>query len=358
MKKKLSLKRVLILMLTVVMVLTTLMFAGCNLIPGNKQDSTGSTLPPSGGGSTGGDSSSSPIYQMAKTMSFSSASTIAELPEGVTIQATVEPSNAYDKTVDWTCYWSNPSSSWATGKSVTSYLTVTPTSDGALTANVKCLQAFGEPIIIKVTSRANTSKTATCTVNFFNRVSDTISIDFEYGGLIAYETKELSATSSLSSASVIDVVYGYDSVLGCFLDEPTVTFGVGTLSSEATIVPSLEMSNGLKTQLQNQGLTVTPTDYTEPGILGNPPEFFGLKGLSLMGKDPTFEDIFGIDSDHANWTKLTSAISANTDNYDVAIKLTITTQYETTYRYLKIAFNEASLIQIQSLKLNNYNITL
>ena len=58
----------------------------------------------------------------------------------------------------------NPSSSWASGKTVTDYVTVTPTSDGALTANVECKQAFGEQIKVTVTSRENTNVYASCTV--------------------------------------------------------------------------------------------------------------------------------------------------------------------------------------------------
>ena len=54
------------------------------------------------------------------------------------LTATITPSNATNQKVDWTVKWKNASSSWANGKTVTDYVTVTPTSDGALTANVEC----------------------------------------------------------------------------------------------------------------------------------------------------------------------------------------------------------------------------
>lgn len=73
-----------------------------------------------------------------------------------TITATIRPSNADDKTVDWSVAWKDSNSSWAKGKTVTNYATVTPTSDGALTASVSCLAAFGEQIIVSVVPRANT----------------------------------------------------------------------------------------------------------------------------------------------------------------------------------------------------------
>ena len=50
-------------------------------------------------------------------------------------------------------------------------MTVTPTADGALTANVECLQAFGEQIKVTVTSRNNAEATATCLVDYAERVA-------------------------------------------------------------------------------------------------------------------------------------------------------------------------------------------
>ena len=83
-----------------------------------------------------------------------------------TLTATVSPAEASNKTVDWSIAWKNASSSWATGKTVTDYVTVTPTSDGALTATVQCLQAFAEQVVVKVTLRADTSISATCNVDY------------------------------------------------------------------------------------------------------------------------------------------------------------------------------------------------
>ena len=82
----------------------------------------------------------------------------------VSITATITPAEADDKTVDWSIKWKNASSSWATGKTVTDYVTITPTSDGALTANAECKQAFGEQIVITCTSRMNSKATAEVTV--------------------------------------------------------------------------------------------------------------------------------------------------------------------------------------------------
>lgn len=89
---------------------------------------------------------------------------VAETAKQLT--ATITPADATNKEVDWSIAWKNANSTWAQGKSVTSYVTVTPTSDGALTANVSCLQAFGEQIIITVTTREYAEINATCTVDY------------------------------------------------------------------------------------------------------------------------------------------------------------------------------------------------
>ena len=72
-----------------------------------------------------------------------------------TLTATITPSNATNKALDWSVSFVNPESEWASGKTVTDYVTVTPTADGALTASVACLKDFGEQIKVIATSRDN-----------------------------------------------------------------------------------------------------------------------------------------------------------------------------------------------------------
>ena len=76
------------------------------------------------------------------------------------------------KAIDWSIAWNNASSTWATGKVVTDYVMVTPTSDGALTAKVKKLAAFGEQVIVTATSRVVTKLKATATVDCVKRLSN------------------------------------------------------------------------------------------------------------------------------------------------------------------------------------------
>lgn len=135
-----------------------------------------------------------------------------------TLTASVEPDYAGEKTFDWSIKFEDGSSSWANGKSVTDYVTVTPSSDGADTATVECKQAFGERILVTCTSRDYTGLSATCTVDYAQRITgmdvtlegsrtgdvaipegEEVSIDFTYyGGTSSYNVYTLTATPTYS----------------------------------------------------------------------------------------------------------------------------------------------------------------
>lgn len=128
------------------------------------------------------------------------------------LTATVEPNYAANKAVDWSVAFVNASSEWATGKTVTDYVTVTPESDGALKATVKCLKAFGEQVKVTVMSRDNADASASCLVDYKQKLSGgTLKINdtsYSYEELFSAESvdfpivgsgvKELSMTNSFT----------------------------------------------------------------------------------------------------------------------------------------------------------------
>lgn len=101
----------------------------------------------------------SPNVRLAMT----SASTLAsDNSVSKTLKATVYPTTASNKLVDWDIAWSSHSKT----EEVTDYVTVTPTYDGSTEATVTCHQAFGsDQITITVTTRQG-GYTATCIVSF------------------------------------------------------------------------------------------------------------------------------------------------------------------------------------------------
>lgn len=135
-----------------------------------------------------------------------------------TLTATVEPDYSGEKEFDWSIKFQNASSSWASSKTVTDYVTVTPTSDGANTATVECKQAFGEKVIVTCTSRDYAGLSATCTVDYAQRITgmtvtlegsrtgdrdipagEEMAINFTYyGGTSSYNVYTVRATSTYS----------------------------------------------------------------------------------------------------------------------------------------------------------------
>ena len=132
------------------------------------------------------------------------------------LTATITPANATNKAVDWTVTWvggrehdggsSEGSSDWSEGKTVTDYVTVTPTSDGALTANVECLQAFGTQVRVTVTSRDNTAVKANATVDYTEKLS---AVKATFGSTVLTNgmTKSFDLDASGQPAEVLSLIH-------------------------------------------------------------------------------------------------------------------------------------------------------
>lgn len=183
-----------------------------------------------------------------------------------TLTATITPSDATNKEVDWSIAFVNPSSSWATGKTVTDYVTVTPTSDGALTATIQCLQAFGEQVSVTVTSRDYSEIKANCSVDFAKKISSISSL--KIGGL------------SMSDGKFFNYFSGYDGEGSDITATPVLTEGSITdvFSYKATMCINKAVSDALIAQ----DFTVTKTvgEYFDIGttnaLISNAIDRYGL----------------------------------------------------------------------------------
>ena len=148
----------------------------------------------------------------------------ATAESAMTLTATITPANATNKKVDWSVAWVNASSTWATGKTVTDYVTVTTATDGALTATVSCLKAFGEQIKITVTSRADSTKTASCTVDYVKRFD---------GGYFNVEGRAATYASNVWFGDDLNFKGGLDDDF--HLDSLNIIWGAGTIENDAEI---------------------------------------------------------------------------------------------------------------------------
>ncbi|MFR2461793.1 MAG: hypothetical protein ACLTAN_08035 [Christensenellaceae bacterium] len=104
---------------------------------------------------------------MASTIISSHAGSVnANQTVSKKIQAIIEPSTAKNASVDWSVEWGEKQKA-----EVTDYLTVTPDSDGSLSATVTCKQPFtGEIVVVCVTRQGK--YVATCTVTYAGQPTD------------------------------------------------------------------------------------------------------------------------------------------------------------------------------------------
>ncbi len=177
-------KRILSIILSVLILLTCVIMASCSPEDQNTDNSSTDTGEnteninqnldniPDVAMMDGTPMVSNMSYKMARSgMVFATPTAYSRTAgEGITLVATVEPSYATKTAVDWTVSFANPDSEWATGKTVTDYVTITPTEDGSLTATLECLQPFGEQIIVNVISRENATVNDSCPLEYMRRV--------------------------------------------------------------------------------------------------------------------------------------------------------------------------------------------
>ena len=123
-----------------------------------KKDAEKGTVIDGDGNEMNGDT----VYNMPSNMVFRPALRGATPATSVTIKAVIEPLDATNQLVDWTIAFADPASEWASGKTLSDYVTITDTSE---LTTVTFKQAFGEQIIITVTSQDNPEYTDTCTVD-------------------------------------------------------------------------------------------------------------------------------------------------------------------------------------------------
>lgn len=86
------------------------------------------------------------------------------------ITATVNPSDAVNQKLNWDIKWSDTTSSWANGKNVNDYITMT-IDESTKVATVSCNQPFGSQVIIKASAQEDADISASCTLDYSQKVS-------------------------------------------------------------------------------------------------------------------------------------------------------------------------------------------
>lgn len=252
-----------------------------------------------------------------------------------TLTATVTPAHAMNKEVDWSVAFANPESAWAMGKTASDYVTVTPTADGALTATVECLQAFGEQIKVIVTSREDPAIAAECVCDYAQRCTPL----FTVSGI---------------------TVPGH----GTDYDLPAFSEGLQGLTMR--LYPDWNETGARKITFSNMFVTYTLLDaFTAEYTLKITDQLKGFLTIhSIFGEEEIdvtedftpnralFDKMFGADvyEDPAKMNNLITDLDLCEG--DFTIECTITGTYSQEHYSIPIDINTASLTEVSTLSLN------
>lgn len=229
-------------------------------------------------------------------MQYAAYGVAANAESAYTVTATVYPEDAANKLLDWTVSFKNASSTWASGKKVTDYVTVTPSSDGAMTAVVQNIAAFGEQVVVKVTSRDNTSAYATLNVEYLQRTTGyTLSLDGKTYATTGTKANAAKPTFAASQSAAAKVTVNKSSVYTRANTDKAEYF---------TIKPTA----AFKTAITNAGLSATALK-----------EYSGNASATLSG---WFDSTWGtaLYANNTQRNKLISAIKGFSGNaYEIVI---------------------------------------
>ena len=114
------------------------------------------------------------------------------------ITATVMPVDAPDKSVDWSIKWCTP----IEGKDISEYLTLTPESDGSLTATITALKGFeGGSAYVTATTRVG-GFTATCLIMYDGKPE---SLSFTHNGKEITNTGTVNLTAGTTNEITLNL---------------------------------------------------------------------------------------------------------------------------------------------------------
>lgn len=143
------------------------------------------------------------------------------------LTATVTPANVEDVALDWSISFADPGCEWASGMTVTDYVTLA-VADDTMSANISLVAPFGAQIVVRATLRSDADLYAECTVDYVKRVlkfdmcfsnydhvyfgSDTTDREYVFGQSSRLVYKMTSETEKNSIGSIsMDLTYSVGS---------------------------------------------------------------------------------------------------------------------------------------------------
>ena len=255
--------------------------------------------------------------------------------ETLTITATVSPDNSADNTgLDWSMAFKNPASEWATGKTLSDYMTLTPSGEdaaGSKTVSVKCLKPFGEQIVITATSQDNPEVTASCTADFAQRIE---SATLKFGDLNVNLGGDTNVKWELNPNGA-----GVGGATNVTMEKSDVY----TLAEEFTYTVTAESSFTEESyfKLNGTGVTYTaPGDITESGLTFNY-SLFDTMHMFILDR---FNDFYFY---QATASELIPYFSNIENGHVLNIRLTVTgahSEAEYTSKIMVVGYTNSSVI--------------
>ena len=291
----------------------------------------------------------SPLMRMSATRTMTN-DPMATSTNGITLTATVLPSTAVDKTVDWTVEFADPTDTWAEGKTASDYVSVIPASDGALTASVTAIEAFGAQVKIVVTSRANPEAQAYCLVDYGQRLSDTVNWMF-YNSLFA-TSGELTNEFDVQLIEAIKVSNGefseeYLDVSHEFEINYNENFTVAI--EEASVKLYVRASDEFFEALMEEGIGREEQEWADITECNLVDIFNGVTEAPLNDSAEGISAILGFNR----------AVMNADGEYDLEFKIVVATNFETKEYVIQCKFNKnGPAFTADSITLNMGNIVL
>lgn len=199
------------------------------------------------------------------------ATTAADGTSSRILTATISPSNARTDGFTWSVAFKNASSTWANGKSVSDYVTVTKDSSNDLKATVTCKKAFGEQIVVTIKCDY-TDASASATLDYKARVAS---------GSVKFTGK-----TSLSENITLDVG-------GTSSGEFTCTFGQGGWNSPKYLLSLSDIKLGDGTIKGALSIRIVHSVYKDNVLMLSDGTETLTDGLTFAFPEQVYDENFG-----------------------------------------------------------------
>lgn len=181
------------------------------------------------------------------------------------LTATVTPADASVLSYSWSIAFANPSSTWANGKTVTDYVTVTQNSSNKLKATLTFKKRFSEQIIVSISCDLKPEVKASATVDCYKELK---SFGFCF-------TSDYPASNNVKVSYTFEGqgLERYDNIAdGYFTDDDysityTTEYGEGTITPDVKLYMQIKSSDTACGSAIHMGEIIEHDDLTSGYII-------------------------------------------------------------------------------------------